>query len=154
MSGSAADASRDSIPESPSVTPTPTLQNEQAPNGDKSSRGPEPTGKDIMRPLETRDWAEIRAKHEALLREHTERVAGLDKKFDTFVNTIKAYLAVLHEQDIQKAKERFEARLNYVQDQEEEYEETREQGSKVLEEFERVFEMMSQFLETAKYQGA
>lgn len=41
-----------------------------------------------------------------------------------------------------------------MQDQEEEYEETREQGSKVLEEFERVFDMMSQFLETAKYAGS
>jgi len=112
MSGAAADVSRDSIPvtppspttefhskvrplaqgdgASPSVTPTPTIQNEQTPNGNNRSSSSttksEPTGKDIMRPLEVRDWEEIRAKHEALLREHMERVAGLDKKFDIFVN--------------------------------------------------------------------
>jgi hypothetical protein len=114
MSGTAAaDVARDSIPvtppsptiefhskfrplaqeggASPSVTPTPTIQNEQtifngSNNRSSSIAKSEPTGKDIMRPLESRDWEEIRSKHEALLREHSERVAGLDKKFDVFVN--------------------------------------------------------------------
>lgn len=73
---------------SPSVTPTPTIQNSKAngSNNRSSSAKSEPTGRDIMRPLDTRDWSEIRAKHEALLREHMERVSGLDRKFDTFVS--------------------------------------------------------------------